>query len=49
MGFQKLPVHARDSSSGNLDEEMGPESEDEDHPATAGNGVHFSFSLFLRR
>lgn len=44
MGFQKLPVHARDSS--NVDEEMGPESEDEDHPATAGNGVYFF--LFFR-
>ena len=25
----------------NVNEEMGPESEDEDHPATAGNGVYF--------
>ncbi|EDR03012.1 uncharacterized protein LACBIDRAFT_331974 [Laccaria bicolor S238N-H82] len=39
MGFQKLPVHARDSLSGDVDEEMGPESEDEDHPASAGNGL----------
>ncbi|KIK04872.1 hypothetical protein K443DRAFT_4233 [Laccaria amethystina LaAM-08-1] len=38
MGFRKLPVHAGNSLSGNVDEEMGAESEDEDDPATAGNG-----------
>ncbi|EDQ98215.1 uncharacterized protein LACBIDRAFT_336171 [Laccaria bicolor S238N-H82] len=39
MGFQKLLVHAHDSLSGDVDEGMGPESEDEDHPASAGNGL----------
>jgi hypothetical protein len=47
MGFRKLPVHAGDSLSGNVDEEMGAESEDEEDPATAGNGVYFFSSLFF--
>jgi len=46
MGFRKLPVHASDSLSDNADKDMGPESEDEDDPATAGNGVYSFFFFF---